>query len=42
MNKVKKVCPECEGTGEITEYNEDTGKYDKEECPTCNGKGVVK
>lgn len=34
-------CVACEGTGEKTFHNSETGDTRQGACPTCNGKGVV-
>lgn len=45
MKETEAVCPECDGSGEVTwEYKADTNHetYEKEyECPVCEGDGKI-
>jgi hypothetical protein len=34
-------CAECDGSGEITDVGEKTGREFDTECPTCDGEGVI-
>jgi DnaJ-class molecular chaperone len=34
-------CPECEGVGAWTAYDEETRRYELVTCPMCDGSGAV-
>lgn len=42
FGKKPKQCPTCKGTGDVITYQRD-GKTEayRDECPSCNGKGVL-